>query len=114
LATAFVNVAADGSALNAHLRADSPLIGAADAALQAADDFDRRPRGGSNDTGAYVFIAGDDDDDDGGPPSSGVQVPGAGGVGATPGPAKSEEGCAAAPRAWPFALAVAFRRRRKA
>lgn len=111
--SAFVNAAS----LNAHLTANSPLIGVGTASYQPGDDFDGRPRGSSADVGAYAFVDGDEDDDDGGLPGGGSPDPGVGsGGGAGGGAAKSlQEDCSAAPGAWPAVLAVALlmsRRRR--
>ncbi len=115
LAQAFVDVAADGSALNALLRPESPLIGAGDSALQPADDFAGRPRAATHDAGALSFVPGDEEGE--APPSGGLGPlpPRGSGSGVTPGPAKSEEGCSAAGPAWPLLLAFAvhFVRKRR-
>ncbi len=113
VAEAFVRVSADGGSLNAHLRSTSVLVGAGDASLQPADDFDRRPRGTSRDVGAYVFVEGDDDEPGGGSGLGGSQAPGVGGSPFKPGPARSEEGCAALPAAWPVLLGMALYLRRR-
>lgn len=58
VAQAFVDLTADASSLDAFPKQGSPLIGAANPALQPFDDFNGTARAGSRDAGAYVFSDG--------------------------------------------------------